>query len=75
MNEKDLASIIKERESGINANERARYAPTTSTTFGTLMRKVYVWMALALVITGLAAFLQTHLRFLAVAYALCRLSS
>ena len=64
MNEKDLASIIKERESGINANERARYAPTTSTAFGTLMRKVYVWMALALVITGLAAFYVANSGFI-----------
>ena len=63
MNEKDLASIIKEREGGINANERARYAPTTSA-FATLMRKVYVWMALALVITGLAAYYVANSGFI-----------
>ena len=63
MNEKDLASIIKEREGGINANERARYAPTSSA-FATLMRKVYVWMALALVITGLAAYYVANSGFI-----------
>ena len=53
MNEKDLASIIKEQESSINVHERERYL---SQTFGVLMRKVYVWMTLALVITGFTAF-------------------
>lgn len=57
MNEKDLASIIKEREGGINQSERARYAPVA---FGTLMRKVYVWMSLALVITAFAAYYVAH---------------
>ena len=53
MNERDLASIIKERESSLNAQERERYQ---SQAFGVLMRKVYVWMTLALVITGFTAF-------------------
>ena len=46
--------MIREREGGINAAERQRYVSTSA--FGTLMRKVYLWMAFALVITGLAAF-------------------
>ena len=54
MNERELASMIREREGGINAAERQRYVSTS--VFGTLMRKVYLWMAFALVITGLAAF-------------------
>ena len=53
MNERDLASMIKERESSLNAQERERYQ---SQAFGVLMRKVYVWMTLALVITGFTAF-------------------
>jgi len=62
MNEKDLASIIKEREGSINASERARYATTSA--FATLMRKVYVWMALALVITGLSAYYVANSGFI-----------
>ncbi len=61
MNEKDLASIIREQESGINARERERYMPTT---FSTLMRKVYVWMTLALVITGFTAYYVAHSNFI-----------
>ena len=57
MNEKDLASIIKEQESGINVRERERYMPMA---FSVLMRKVYVWMTLALVITGFTAFYVAH---------------
>lgn len=57
MNEKDLASIIREQESGINARERERYMPTA---FSVLMRKVYVWMTLALVITGFTAYYVAH---------------
>ncbi|MBO4659348.1 MAG: Bax inhibitor-1/YccA family protein [Prevotella sp.] len=57
MNEKDLASIIREQESGINVRERERYMPMA---FSVLMRKVYVWMTLALVITGFTAFYVAH---------------
>ena len=57
MNEKDLASIIREQESGINVSERERYMPMA---FSTLMRKVYVWMTLALVITGFTAYYVAH---------------
>ena len=57
MNEKDLASIIREQESGINARERERYMPAA---FSVLMRKVYVWMTLALVITGFTAYYVAH---------------
>ncbi len=60
MDNKDFASMIRKKvgeidgtNSGINAQERQRYA---STAFGTLMRKVYLWMTLALVITGFAAY-------------------
>ncbi len=53
MNEKDLASIIKQHESSINVQEKERYI---SQAYGVLMRKVYVWMTLALVITGFTAF-------------------
>ena len=60
MDNKDFASMIRRKvgeidgtNSGINAQERQRYA---STAFGTLMRKVYTWMTLALVITGVAAY-------------------
>ena len=60
MNEKDLASIIKEQESGINVRERERYMPMA---FSVLMRKVYVWMSLALVITGFTAFYVAHSNF------------
>ena len=49
MNEKDLASIIREQESGINARERERYMPAA---FSVLMRKESVWMTLDFVITG-----------------------
>ena len=38
MNEKELASIIRERETGLNSSERERYL---STAYGVLMRKVY----------------------------------
>ena len=51
MDNKDFASMIRRKvgeidgtNSGINAQERQRYA---STAFGTLMRKVYLWMTLA----------------------------
>ena len=57
MNEKDLASIIREQESGINARERERYMPAA---FSVLVRKVYVWMTLALVITGFTAYYVAH---------------
>ncbi len=57
MNEKDLASIIREQESGINVRERERYMPAA---FSVLMRKVYVWMTLALVITGFTAYYVAH---------------
>ena len=57
MNEKDLASIIREQESGINARERERYMPAA---FSVLMRKVYVWLTLALVITGFTAYYVAH---------------
>ncbi|MBO4851142.1 MAG: Bax inhibitor-1/YccA family protein [Prevotella sp.] len=53
MNEKEFASMIKQQEAGINVQERER---TMGLAFGTLMRKVYTWMALALVITGFAAY-------------------
>lgn len=67
MNDKDFASMLREkdesldsygREGGINARERERYM--TSSAAGTLMRKVYSWMALALAITGLAAYYVAH---------------
>ena len=45
--------MIKQQEAGINVQERER---TMGLAFGTLMRKVYTWMALALVITGFAAY-------------------
>ena len=61
MNEKDLASIIREQESGINARERERYMPTA---FSTLMRKVYVWMTLALVITVFTPYYVAHSNFI-----------
>lgn len=57
MNEKELASIIRERETGLNTSERERYL---STAFGVLMRKVYLWMTLALVITGFSAYYVAH---------------
>ena len=57
MNERDLASIIREHQSGINASERSRYA---SAAMPALMRKVYVWMTLALAITGLTAYYVAH---------------
>ena len=53
MNERDFASMIKQHESSLNVQERERYM---SQAFGVLMRKVYVWMTLALVITGFTAF-------------------
>ena len=53
MNEKEFASMIKQQEAGINIQERER---TMGLAFGTLMRKVYTWMTLALVITGVAAY-------------------
>ena len=67
MNDKDFASMIREKEGsatsfdrqgGINARERERYV--SASTFGTLMRKVYGWMTLALAITGLAAYYVAH---------------
>lgn len=61
MNGKDLASIIREQESGINAHERGRYMTNA---FSVLMRKVYVWMALALVITGFTAYYAAHSSFI-----------
>lgn len=60
MNNRDFSDIIREQESRINANGSERYA---STAFPTLMRKVYLWMTLALVITGLAAFIVANSDF------------
>jgi len=65
MKEKDLASIIREQESNINANERSR---SVSNAFPVLMRKVYVWMTLALVITGLTAYFVAHSSFIVTLY-------
>lgn len=62
MNEKDFASMMREREAGINVNERERYV--TQSAFGVLMRKVYLWMTLALVITGIAAYYVAHSGFI-----------
>uniref|UniRef100_UPI0035A029D4 Bax inhibitor-1/YccA family protein n=1 Tax=Prevotella heparinolytica TaxID=28113 RepID=UPI0035A029D4 len=44
MNEKDLERIIREKEG------------TLSLAFPLLMRKVYIWMTLALAITGITAY-------------------
>ncbi|MBO4608121.1 MAG: Bax inhibitor-1/YccA family protein [Prevotella sp.] len=57
MNERDLASIIREHQSNINAGERERYV---SSAMPALMRKVYVWMTMALAITGLTAYYVAH---------------
>ena len=62
MNEKDFASMMREREAGINVNERERYV--TQSAFGVLMRKVYLWMTLALGITALAAYYVAHSGFI-----------
>ena len=62
MNEKDFASMMREREAGINVNERQRYV--TQSAFGILMRKVYLWMTLALAITGIAAYYVAHSGFI-----------
>ena len=53
MNNRDFSEIYREQESRTSVNGTDRYA---STAFPTLMRKVYLWMTLALVITGLAAY-------------------
>ena len=66
MNERDLASMIRERDGHINAAERQRYMSTG--VFGTLMRKVYLWMTFALVITGLAAYYVAHSDFIYTLY-------
>lgn len=54
MNNRDFSEIYREQESRTSVNGTDRYA---STAFPTLMRKVYLWMTLALVITGLTAYL------------------
>ena len=48
MNERELNNLIKEKEA------------TLSLAFPSLMRKVYVWMTLALVITGVTAYGVAH---------------
>ena len=70
MDNKDFASMIRKKmgdmdATGINAQERQRYA---STAFGTLMRKVYLWMTLALVITGFAAYYVASSNFIFTLY-------
>ena len=57
MNERDYFNITREQDGRINANERERYV---SNAFPILMRKVYVWMTLALAITGLAAWVVAN---------------
>ena len=58
MNEKEFASIIRE-QSSIRSNDIYAYEKEErlSTAFGYLMRKVYLWMTLALAITGFSAYL------------------
>lgn len=53
MNNRDFTDIIREQESRTSVNSNERFAASA---FPTLMRKVYLWMTLALVITGLAAY-------------------
>ena len=53
MNNRDFTDIIREQESRTSVNGNERFAASA---FPTLMRKVYLWMTLALVITGLAAY-------------------
>ena len=65
MNEKDLAAIIKEQQSNINASEKSRYVTSA---MPTLMRKVYVWMTMALAITGLTAYYVAHSSFIITLY-------
>ena len=65
MNEKDFASMIRQQEAGINTQERER---SVGMAFGILMRKVYTWMALALVITSVAAFLVAKSDFIFTLY-------
>ena len=54
MNEKDFASMLRQQESSIDVQGRNR--TITGMAFGTLMRKVYTWMTLALAITAGAAY-------------------
>ena len=65
MNEKDFASMIRQQEAGINTQERER---SVGMAFGILMRKVYTWMALALVITSVAAYLVAKSDFIFTLY-------
>ncbi len=52
-NNRDLSDIIRDQQNRSSINRDERYS---SLVFPTLMRKVYLWMTLALVITGLAAY-------------------
>ena len=57
MNDKEFASIIR-KQSSIQSNDMYVYENEAqiSNAFGYLMRKVYLWMTLALGITGLCAY-------------------
>ena len=65
MNNRDFSDIIREPESRTNVNGNERFA---SAAFPTLMRKVYLWMTLALVITGFAAYLVANSSFVYTLY-------
>ena len=65
MNEKDFATMIREREGSLNQQERERYL---SQAFGILMRKVYLWMTMALVITGISAYYVANSSFIFTLY-------
>lgn len=53
MTEKELQNLINQQNNGFAINERER---SLDNVFSALMRKVYVWMTMALVITGITAY-------------------
>ena len=64
MNNRDLSDIIREQErTNVNGSDRM-----AASAFPTLMRKVYLWMTFALVITGLAAYFVAESDFKYVLY-------
>ena len=62
MNENEFASMFRQQESSIDAQERNSAMPGMA--FGVLMRKVYTWMTLALAITAGAAYYVAHSNFI-----------
>ena len=65
MNNRELSDIIRDQESRTSVNGNERFA---SSAFPALMRKVYLWMTLALVITGFAAYIVANSSFVYTLY-------